>query len=317
MSEIFHSVIVCTQGRTPELGELLDCLNQIARTIPLELVVIANSKLERDNLQIVKVLDAYNEFSSKKYLISSPGLPRSRNMGKKISQGKYLTFLDDDVEITLSYFHTLEKMFESDDNLVGIAPYIEIDPIVWNSGQIQRKKRLRCRRGAGTISGFGKFSWIEFAESNKEVEWLPGCVMSYRRCTLEFLEFNQDLENGITGGYALGEDADFSMRVAKTGKLVGLASEAVLHKLSPISRASLEQMELARGAWFAYLTRNFPSKFKKRKIFLVLVLNSIAVFLGLRPRSGLTRLSFVTASLRIKGFVNEKKKPNLIAESPR
>jgi GT2 family glycosyltransferase len=141
--------------------------------------------------------------------------------------------------------------------------------------------------------------------------------MSYRRCTLEFLEFNQDLENGITGGYALGEDADFSMRVAKTGKLVGLASEAVLHKLSPISRASLEQMELARGAWFAYLTRNFPSKFKKRKIFLVLVLNSIAVFLGLRPRSGLTRLSVVTASLRIKGFVNEKKKPNLIAESPR
>lgn len=317
MSEISHSVIVCTQGRSREFGALLECLNLIAQTIPLELVVVANSNLEENNLLIGKVLDTYNAFSSKIYLVSSPGLPRSRNMGKKISRGKYLTFLDDDVEITSSYFIALEKVFESDDTVVGIAPYIEMDPIIWNSGQIQRKKRLTRRRGAGKISGFGKFSWIEFAELYQQVEWLPGCVMSYRRCTLEFLEFNQDLENGITGGYALGEDADFSMRVAKIGKLVGLASEAVLHKLSPISRASLQQMELARGAWFAYLTRNFPSKFKKRKIFLVLAFNSIAVFLGLRPRSGLARLNLDTASLRIKGFVNEKKKPNLIAELPK
>ena len=314
MLEISHSVIVCTQGRSREFGALLECLNLIAETIPLELVVVANSNLEEDNLLISRALDTYTAFSSMEYLVSTPGLPRSRNMGKKIARGKYLTFLDDDVEITASYFIEMEKIFESEDNVVGIAPYIEIDPTIWNSGQMQRKKRLACRSGAGKITGFGKFSWIEFASLRQPVEWLPGCAMSYRRRSLEFLEFNQDLENGITGGYALGEDADFSMRVAKVGKLVGLSSEAVLHKLSPISRASLEKMELARGAWFAYLTRNFPTKFNDRKILLILALNSIAVFLGLRTRSGLARLNLVAASLRIKGFFNEKKKPNLIAE---
>jgi len=317
MSDISHSIVICTQGRSNEFVMLLDCLNIISHEIAIELVVVANSNTAADNNKIEVILNNYKEFALKKYLVSAPGLPRSRNLGKRYLRGKYVTFLDDDTEIASSYFKSIEKLFDSDQKLVGIAPYIEVDPTMWNFGNSQRKKLSQNKKSAGKISGFGKFSWIEFADSCQLVEWLPGCAMSYRLEVLQQVEFNEDLENGITGGYALGEDADFSMKVGKIGKLVGISSESVLHKLSPISRASAKHMEMARGSWLAYLTREFPSKFSSTKILFRLILNFIAVFLGINTKAGLSRLSFESASLRIKGFIYEKRNPKLIVKTSR
>jgi len=306
MSLISHSIVVCTQGRSHEFETLIKCLNKIAQTIPIELIVVANSSAPEENETVLAIFGKYNEFNSKEYLVSSPGLPRSRNLGKSKVRGKYVTFLDDDIEISLSYFESIEKRFESDLNIVGAAPYVEIDPLMWNFGDTKRKRRKKCRKSAGRVTRFGKFSWIEFAISDQLVEWLPGCAMSYRQDISQQVNFNEGLENGVTGGYALGEDADFSMKVAKKGKLVGISSESILHKISPISRASSEQMEFARGSWLGYLIREFPEKFSNSRIVLMLLLNFIVVLLGVRTRSGLSRFSLTTASLRIKGFIDEK-----------
>ena len=314
MAEISHSVVICTQARSEEFETLLCCLNEIARTVSIELVVVANSSLSKDNILVQATLKKYNEFGNKIYLEGRPGLPRSRNLAKQNLHGRYVTFLDDDTEVASSYFQAIEKLFESDSEVVGAAPFIEVDPLMWNRGKPKRKKISKCKKSAGSVSRFGKFSWIEYAEAHHLVKWLPGCAMSYRREALELIDFNLDLENGITGGYALGEDADFSMRMAKIGKLVGVASETVFHKISPFNRASAVQMEIARGSWLAYLTRKFPAQFNTSAVVLRLILNFIAVFLGVRTKSGLSRMSFKNGSLRIRGFIHEKRHPKLTSE---
>ena len=315
MAEISHSVVICTQARSQDFETLMSCLNQIARTVSIQLVVVANSSLLEDNNLVEATLKNYGEFEGKIYLEGPPGLPRSRNLAKPYLLGKYVTFLDDDTEVTSSYFQAIEKLFESDSEIVGAAPYIEVDPLMWNHGTPKRKRLSRCKKSAGNISRSGKFSWIEYAEGYHLVKWLPGCAMSYRWDALQLIDFNLDLENGVTGGYALGEDADFSMRMAKIGKLVGVANEIVFHKTSPVNRASAVQMEIARGSWLAYLTRKFPSQFNSSAVIFRLILNFIAIFLGVRTKSGLSRMSFKNGSLRIKGFVNEKRHPKLTSEN--
>ena len=70
MSSISHSIVVCTQGRSHEFETLIKCLNKIAQTIPIELIVVANSNSSEENETVLAIFGKYNEFNSKEYLVS-------------------------------------------------------------------------------------------------------------------------------------------------------------------------------------------------------------------------------------------------------
>ena len=310
MDSVRNSIVICAQHRKQELDCLLKCLNEIAIQIPVELIVVANSGLASAIEQIFKIVSQYESFASKKVVESKPGLTRSRNLGKLLAQGEFISFLDDDIEITADYFQRVEQLFSSDMNIVGASPFVEVDPMRWQSKSpltvMRRKREL-----AGKITTYGRFDWLDFSETINQVEWLPGCAMTYRSSVIKDLIFNEELENGPSGGYALGEDADFSMRVSRLGKLVGLANVSILHKLSPVSRSNAEVMEAARGAWLAYLTRAFPTKFSKRLITIRLGMHTARIFLGIRNTSNLPTLNIRIASLRVRGFKSELNNPKL------
>lgn len=311
MAKFTHSVIICTQSRSEDLAALLDCLEEICKIVDLELIVVANSSREEQNAAIRNLTDSYSEIKSKQFHLSPPGLTRSRNLGMHHAHGEILTFLDDDTEVRATYFLELEKVFSSDPDIAGVAPFIETNVLRWTDSSKVIHQVEKPIRKPGTISKAGNFRWINRTNTKIEVSWLPGCAMSYRQTAVEKQQFRQELENGHTGGYALGEDADFSMRIGELGKLIGLGGQSVLHKLSPISRASLQKMELARGAWLAYWTRNFPKKSNTMAVLIKLTLNTIAVFFGVKSKAGLPKYNLTQAFLRINGFFSEKRNPKL------
>jgi cellulose synthase/poly-beta-1,6-N-acetylglucosamine synthase-like glycosyltransferase len=216
---------------------LLDCLEGMSEEIKIELIVVANSKSTPDNQTVSTILNNYNCFYKRHFIEGIPGLPRSRNKALQAASGQFVTFLDDDIEITSSYFKELEKVFSSNNEIVGVAPFIDTKSFSPQRTPTKQKVSRKLRKRSGKISKSGSFFWLSSPQPTLEVSWLPGCAMSYRREAIGELKFNQNLEKGITGGYALGEDADFSLKMSECGKLIGLGSETAIHKLSAISRA--------------------------------------------------------------------------------
>jgi GT2 family glycosyltransferase len=81
--------------------------------------------------------------------------------------------------------------------------------------------------------------------------------MTYRTQKIGLNRFSIELENGPSGGYALGEDVDFSIRIGKLGLIENLCIE---HKQAPSVRDSSRVMSRAIGRWHGYLIRNHPEK---------------------------------------------------------
>src|SRR5690606_11848609 len=104
-----------------------------------------------------------------------------------------------------------------------------------------------------------------------EVEQLMGGVSSFRKSVFERFSFSEYFE-----GYGLYEDADFTLRLAKTGKLY-INTNAKLHHYHDFSgrpnKYSYGKM-VVRNGWYVWRVKNptpaFSAKMKWHAITLLL-----------------------------------------------
>jgi GT2 family glycosyltransferase len=102
--------------------------------------------------------------------------------------------------------------------------------------------------------------------------WLPGCAMAFRRTEIQGVEFSSTLEEGILGGYALGEDVDFTLRLHKKGKRFGLCVRTIVdHYEAPGERDNAIQLSRAQGHWLKYLTKAHKRYVQRNWVFLRLL----------------------------------------------
>lgn len=230
------SVVVCTLNRERELNTLLENLRQQTYG-DYELIIVTNKRLRIPKARVI--------------IQKGRGLPNARNEALPHTKGEIITFFDDDVLLEKDYLEKIVKVFDRNPDIGGVTGRIkprEQDEmktgllgkvmgfyarIFGISGFFVNQKHIGKVLGSGfTCSNF------ETVKRQRDVEWMSGCNMSYRKSAVgKTGKFNERLSFYY-------EDADYSYRAKKAGfRLVCTPDAVVDHLVTPTARDSLPKLK--------------------------------------------------------------------------
>ena len=296
------SVIICTYGRSTALEDLLRCLEvQTFRNFEV-LIIDGNGEISPARETVGKFLSRPNATLEVTLLGSPKGLTRQRNVGLVAATGSLICFLDDDVTFDEDFLAKAADLFGRPEmkNVGGITAYDSLNyaaPITW-------RWRLRNLLGTipsldpGQVDHLGRavpLSFLKPWQGQKEIGWLGGFCMIYRREATEGLRFDELLPT-----YA-GEDRDFSMRVGKNWRLLICGDLSIEHHYSAHGRdidlERLRQSSYGVGRRFAQSARSFVDYLTVARTFLGdLAIDAIAI--ARRPN----RDNLMTLIVRARAF---------------
>jgi len=127
------SVIIPTRNRSAYVAELLDSLAAQERVeYDWEVIVIDNASTDR-TAEIVRIKTTSLPIQIHYGFEPKPGLHNGRHRGLMEARGKTIAFLDDDVLVTPTWIHGVEKILSGEaDAVVGrILPKWEENPPKW------------------------------------------------------------------------------------------------------------------------------------------------------------------------------------------
>lgn len=130
---ILLSVIVPTRNRFSFVSDLLDTLAvQIPVTFPWEVLVIDNGSTDQTSLIVQEKISSL-PIEIRYIFEPRPGLHNGRHRGALEGRGKFLAYLDDDVLLTPTWIHGVEKLMAGQaEAVVGrILPKWETRPPAW------------------------------------------------------------------------------------------------------------------------------------------------------------------------------------------
>jgi GT2 family glycosyltransferase len=231
------SVIIPTYNRPKELK---DCIHSILKqTIkPNELIIIDDGNVSEPTFEKECREAGINYIYYRK---NKPGLTESRNIGIRLTSGDIIFFFDDDTIMAIDYLEKVLQVYRNDQQNVvcGVAG------IIINTKSLTFKQRIKrifniifflsgFREGKVLSSGFTTNFDAKgtLLKKIQEVDFLPGCAMSFRKEI--FNEFSFDSEKYL--GYGLGEDKDFTYKVSKKYKLIINPEAKLMHLESPKMR---------------------------------------------------------------------------------
>jgi glycosyltransferase involved in cell wall biosynthesis len=231
--DVFISIIVCTYGRAAALKQLLNALKcQTYRKF--EVLVIDGNQTPSPAREVVEA-HLKNSIASNDVLLvhSERGLTRQRNLGLRAAKGDIVCFLDDDVTFGDDFLLEVAELFERSDmsDVGGVTGY---DTLHYPA-HMNLRWRFRSWFGVmpgldpGRVDHLGRavpLSFLEPCSGCKEIGWLAGFCMIYRRSALKDLFFDELLP---TYG---GEDRDFSMRVGQSHRLLMCGDLKIKHHSS-------------------------------------------------------------------------------------
>lgn len=228
-------LVICTRDRTASLIELLDSIVS-CRAIPQIVVVVDSNPTDATALAIVHRESTYPAVIQ--YLRSTPGLPYQRNLGvveiinsPKFNPCDIIAFLDDDVEVSETYFSNLLDLFDEYPKVIGIGGIDQNSPKSVGKSLLVRAAMVASHKfGVVLSSGFATLP--DSSKRAVRTEWFPGFAMAFRRTVLESHRFDDQLA-------FYGEDLEFQLRIRRIGELMVSNCLQVRHKAAPTSRDSI------------------------------------------------------------------------------
>ena len=315
------SLIICTYHRLDALNRLLESVRS-QTALPTQIIIVDGSidaqtadqfqKNKEERIEYYKVGKEYR------------GLTKQRNFGvsKVDISVDVISFLDDDTVLEPTFFEEVMKVYNKYPEAVGVSGYIT-NEVIWKKIPLEfqtsnrtftfdgwmreNSMRFRIRKILGLSPdvppGFmPQFShgyalgFIPPSGKTYEVEMLMGGITSYKRSLFEKLLFSSYFE-----GYGLYEDADFSIRASRKGKLFVNTLAKVEHHHDPGGRPNpfkYGKMVLRNG-WYVWRVKE-PNPSAKAQIKW----NAISFLLTLiRLGNGITdKNAFMEALGRIWGW---------------
>ncbi|TDD98417.1 glycosyltransferase family 2 protein [Flavobacterium cellulosilyticum] len=290
------SLIICTYMRPQPLLQLLQSIQE-QTTYPDEILIIdgsTNNKTER----ILKE----NLFRNLHYFMvpaEHRGLTRQRNYGieRVGNEMEVVCFLDDDTILEHDYFEQLLNAYKIYPDALGVGGYISnesesefvgedyhphINEYFYDGWKRKDSSRFVLRKWLGLDSdcppGYSsKYShgrsvgFLPPSGKIYKVEMLMGGVSSFRKTIFRTLQFSTYFE-----GYGLYEDADFTLRVAKIGKLYVNTAAKLNHFHVVCGRPNQYQYGkmVVRNGWYVWRIKNprpsLKDKLKWHSISLLL-----------------------------------------------
>lgn len=228
------------------------------------------------------------------------GLTKQRNYGIE-RVGKYVEvvcFLDDDTILEKDYFEQLLHTYKIYPDALGVGGYIindfpfefvgdsyqpKIDEFYFDGWKRKAGSRFILRKMLGLDSdcppGYSSFyshgrsvGFLPPSGKIYEVEMFMGGVSSFKKTVFETLKFSTYFED-----YGLYEDADFTLRVAKIGKLYLNTTAKLNHYHADSGRPNQYQYGkmVVRNGWYVWRVKNpkpsFNAKFKWHSITILLI----------------------------------------------
>ena len=292
------TLIICTYMRPKPLLQLLQSV-QSQTVYPNEILIIDGS-LDNETEVVLKE----NSFENLSYFLVSNqdrGLTKQRNFGiSKVGIAiEIVCFLDDDTVLENNYFEEILKSYSQFPDALGVGGYIinesecefvgknytpKIDEYYFDGWKRKDGSRFILRKKLGLDSdcppGFSSLfshgrsvGFLPPSDKIYEVELLMGGVSSFRKKVFETLQFSTYFE-----GYGLYEDADFSLRLSKTGKLYLNTAAKLSHFHDSSGRPNQYKYGkmVVRNGWYVWRVKNpnplINAKLKWHSITILLTL---------------------------------------------
>jgi GT2 family glycosyltransferase len=298
------SLIICTYMRPESLFQLLQSVQEQS-LYPDEILIIDGS-----TNNVTEVVLQENLFDNLIYFLVSDdnrGLTKQRNFGicKVNSSSEIVCFLDDDIVLEKDYFEQLLKTYQIYPEALGVGGYI-INETQWSfvgdnytvpitefyfdgwkrkdGSRFILRKRLGldsdCPSGYSSLYSHGRsVGFLPPSGKVYETEMLMGGVSSFRKKVFDMMQFSIYFE-----GYGLYEDADFTLRVAKIGKLYLNTKAKLNHYHEASGRPNQYQYGkmVVRNGWYVWRVKNPEPKVKDRfKWHTITILLTIIRFINI------------------------------------
>lgn len=191
---------------------ILPCYNE-AHNMVLTLAALTGAIGDRQDVEVIvvdngssdKSVVLANEFNVSVAICNRVTISRLRNVGAEHGSGKYLYFLDIDIQVPNNLFTVLDGFIE--EALYDVVGYVDIAPDV--APWFARTWSLRC---------------LARRENYGPVQWLPGRnIFVSREFFLRVGGFDERLQTG--------EDKDFVFRLRHAGAKVASDSRLTLFHL--------------------------------------------------------------------------------------
>ena len=272
------SLIICTYMRPVPLLQLLQSVQ--GQTLYPDEILIIDGSTDAATDAILKE----NLFPHLHYFAVPPehrGLTKQRNYGiERVGDAmEVVCFLDDDTVLEKDYFEQLLKPYEAYPEALGVGGYIlnesqcefvgepyqpKIEDYFFDgwkrkdSSRFILRKKLGldsdCPPGYSSLYSHGRsVGFLPPSGKTYEVEMLMGGVSSFRKTIFRRLQFSTYFE-----GYGLYEDADFTLRVAKIGKLYVNTAAQLHHFHADSGRPNQYQYGkmVVRNGWYVWRIKN-------------------------------------------------------------
>jgi len=216
------------------------------------------------------------------------GLTKQRNFGINLvaETSEIICFLDDDIILKPNYFKNLLSTYSKKNDALAVGGYILNDNL-WKKSDNQNNKnkfyfdgwmrnepsRFKLRRKFGLSPDTNPGFFPTFAHGRSigflppsgkiyEVEQIMGGVSSYKKEVFKQLSFSTYFE-----GYGLYEDADFSLRLSKKGKLYVNTAAQLYHYHDESGRPNKYKYGkmVVRNGWYVWRVK-YPNPNIKARI---------------------------------------------------
>lgn len=280
------TLIICTYKRHKPIVELLDSI-AVQTLYPNEILVIDSS--DDDLTKEILLEKQYKSLVYYKVEPKDRGLTRQRNFGisNTSSNIEIITFLDDDTVLERDYFEELVNTYKKYPDALGVGGYItneihwkkisdnyksQINEFVFDGYKRLDGNRFVIRKKLGLDSDVPPGWSPDYSHGRSigflppsgkiyEVEQLMGGVSSFKKTVFETMSFSVYFE-----GYGLYEDADFTLRLAKKGKLYINTKAKVAHHHDASGRPNKYNYGkmVVRNGWYVWRVKNPNPKLKDR-----------------------------------------------------
>ncbi len=225
------AVVICTYERPSSLARCIASLKGQTRKPDTLLVVDASRSAESERvLAGDRTLEsAAGRVGYLRVAERDRGLTRQRNVALRRVTEDLVAFFDDDIVLGPTCLAAMEAVHRAhEDAVVGVGAMIEGQPespnVLW-----------RLRRALGIVpfltpgrycrSGMSiPWSFLRRDEGIAEGDWLPGGAVMWKTTAAREVGFNEAF-----AGYGQGEDLDFSLRVARHGRLLMACGARLQH----------------------------------------------------------------------------------------
>ena len=309
------SLIICTYKRPKALLTLLQSVKQQS-LYPNEILIVDGSPDDATKAMLTQNL--FPNLTYYKVDEKDRGLTKQRNYGiSRVSEwSEVVCFLDDDTILAPTYFEEIVKTYQLYPEALGVGGYItnevswqhvgvdyiaKINEFYFDGYKRSDGSRFVWRKKLGLDSDCPPGYLPEFSHGRSvgflppsgktyAVEQLMGGVSSFRKSVFQQFQFSTYFE-----GYGLYEDADFTLRVSKTGKLYLNTAAQLEHHHDAAGRPNQFDYGkmVVRNGWYVWRVKypnpSFKAQVKWHLITLLLTaIRGVNIFTTSKKKEALT-----------------------------